>query len=247
METHFGYQKIDEAEKSAKVAQVFDSVAHRYDLMNDVMSGGMHRIWKRFMVRIANLSAHEQILDIASGTGDIARLIGKQLIAQGGKADQLTITDINESMLSLGKARLQDEGLLINSQIADCEALPFADRTFHCATLAFGLRNMTHKDRALAEIYRVLKPGGRVLILEFSKIWQPLQKAYDAYSFGFIPKLGAMISGDGASYQYLVESIRMHPDQNSLKQMLENAGFAPVEYWNLALGAVALHRGYKML
>jgi demethylmenaquinone methyltransferase/2-methoxy-6-polyprenyl-1,4-benzoquinol methylase len=245
MSTHFGFQTVDESEKAAKVARVFDSVAGRYDVMNDVMSAGLHRLWKRFAIKVASPQTHEQILDIASGTGDIARLIAKTLMARGGTPKNITMTDINASMLNIGQARLLDEGLLVRAQLADCEQLAFPNAHFHLATLAFGLRNMTDKARALAEIHRVLKPGGRVVILEFSTIAKPFQKAYDAYSFGLIPQLGGLITGDRDSYQYLVESIRRHPDQETLKTLMEAAGFEQVEYWNLSAGAVAVHRGYK--
>jgi demethylmenaquinone methyltransferase/2-methoxy-6-polyprenyl-1,4-benzoquinol methylase len=244
-ETHFGFKQVSAPEKAQKVAEVFDSVADKYDVMNDLMSAGMHRLWKQFAITVAGIRPHENALDVASGTGDLALSLAKNLTSGGGKASQITLTDINASMLAIGKARLQDAGYLVQSTIADCEALPFPAEQFHLATLAFGLRNMTHKDRALAEIYRVLKPGGRLLILEFSKIWQPLQKAYDAFSFNVIPTLGECVTGDRESYQYLVESIRMHPDQATLQTLMESAGFERVTYWNLALGAVALHRGYK--
>ncbi len=238
--THFGFKQIDENDKAGKVRDVFQSVASSYDLMNDLMSGGLHRLWKKFTVDLANVQPGEKILDVASGTADLARAFAKR-----AGASHVWQTDINEAMLKVGRDRLANDGLATPNALADAEKLPFADESFDLVSVAFGLRNMTHKDVALAEMARVLKPGGRLLVLEFSKVHKALERAYDAYSFGLLPKLGKWIAKDEASYQYLAESIRMHPDQETLKTMLETAGLCRVEYWNLAAGVVALHRGVK--
>jgi len=239
-ETHFGFKKIDESEKAGKVRDVFASVASNYDIMNDLMSGGLHRVWKKFTVDLANVQRGEKVLDVASGTADLAKAFAKQ----AGPAN-VWQTDINEAMLKVGRDRLANEGLATPNALADAEKLPFASNSFDLVSVAFGLRNMTHKDVALAEMTRVLKPGGRLLVLEFSKVHKSLEKAYDAYSFGLLPKIGKFVAKDEASYQYLAESIRMHPDQETLKTMMQTAGLANVEYWNLAAGVVALHRGHK--
>ncbi len=239
--TDFGYQRIPEDEKSQRVAGVFDSVAARYDLMNDLMSGGLHRLWKRFAVEASGVRPGERVLDIAGGTGDLARLFAGRVGALG----EIVLTDINPAMLRLGRDRLLDGGMVAPVVQCSAETLPFARDHFDCVSVAFGLRNMTHKDAALAEMRRVLKPGGRLLVLEFSHVWAPLKPLYDAYSFGVLPRLGKLIANDAGAYRYLAESIRVHPDQESLKQMMERAGLERVEYFNLAAGAVALHRGYR--
>jgi len=240
-ETHFGFQKVGEGEKAGKVREVFRSVAPSYDVMNDLMSAGLHRVWKKFTVDLANVQPGEAVLDVASGTADLALAFAKQ-----AGAATVWQTDINEAMLKVGRDRLADEGLITPNALADAEKLPFTSESFDVVTVALGLRNMTHKDIALSEMTRVLKPGGRLLVLEFSKVHKSLEKAYDAYSFGLLPKIGKWVAKDEASYQYLAESIRMHPDQETLKQMMSEAGLSNVEYWNLAAGVVALHRGYKL-
>jgi demethylmenaquinone methyltransferase/2-methoxy-6-polyprenyl-1,4-benzoquinol methylase len=239
--THFGFKTVAESEKAAKVAEVFHSVARRYDLMNDLMSGGMHRIWKRFTVSQAGLRPGQKVLDIAGGTGDMTRLFLKEV----GRSGQVVLTDINYSMLNEGRNRLLNEGTLTPLAQCDAERLPFPDNYFDCVCVSFGLRNMTHKDIALAEMYRVLKPAGRLLVLEFSKVWKPLEPIYDAYSFKVLPKMGEFITQDAESYRYLAESIRMHPGQEELKAMMEGVGFERVTYHNLTAGVVALHKGYK--
>jgi demethylmenaquinone methyltransferase / 2-methoxy-6-polyprenyl-1,4-benzoquinol methylase len=240
-QTHFGFQAVAAAEKSGRVRGVFDSVASRYDLMNDLMSMGLHRVWKAYAVAVAGLRVGDVVLDIAGGTGDLALAFAKKVGPQG----QVVHTDINERMLHQGRNRLLDRGLVLPSVICDAECLPFASAHFDVVSVAFGLRNMTHKDRALAEMQRVLKPGGRLLVLEFSKIAAPLSKAYDWYSFKVLPRLGQWITGDSASYRYLAESIRMHPDQAALKALMQTAGFAHVDVHNLSAGVVALHVGIK--
>ena len=239
--THFGFTEVEEADKARKVAEVFDSVASRYDIMNDLMSAGMHRLWKHFTLQVAQVRPGEQVLDLASGSGDLARGFARAV----GDTGQVVMTDINYAMLARGRDRLLDAGHALPTAQCDAEHLPFPDKAFDCVSVAFGLRNMTHKERALAEMYRVLKPGGRALVLEFSKIWAPLQSLYDIYSFKIIPKVGQWVAQDEASYQYLAESIRMHPDQETLKTMMESAGFESVDWFNLSAGVVALHRGYK--
>jgi demethylmenaquinone methyltransferase/2-methoxy-6-polyprenyl-1,4-benzoquinol methylase len=239
--THFGFQDVPEDEKSSRVRDVFKSVAPSYDLMNDLMSGGLHRLWKKFTVDLANVRPGDKVLDVASGSGDLARAFA----AKAG-AGNVWQTDINEAMLGVGRDRLMNEGILCPAALCDAEKLPFADESFDLVTVAFGLRNMTHKDVALADMTRVLKPGGRLLVLEFSKVHEALKKAYDVYSFKVLPALGKYVAKDEASYRYLAESIRMHPDQDTLKQMMEAAGLSRVDYFNLTGGVVALHRGVKL-
>lgn len=239
--THFGFQSVPETEKARKVGAVFHSVAKRYDLMNDIMSAGMHRLWKRFTVEISGVKRGDRVLDIAGGTGDLSRLFANKI----GETGELVLTDINASMLGIGRDRLVDEGVATPAVQCDAEKLPFPDQHFDCVCVAFGLRNMTHKERALEEMQRVLKPGGRLLVLEFSKAWKPLAPIYDAYSFKLLPLMGKFFARDADSYQYLAESIRMHPDQETLRQMMLNAGLAKVDYYNLAAGIVALHKGWK--
>ena len=239
--TDFGFQKVAEDEKARKVAEVFDSVASRYDLMNDLMSAGLHRLWKRFAVERSLVRPGERVLDVAGGTGDLTRLFAQRVGPRGA----VVITDINGPMLRRGRDRLLDDGLLVPAVQCDAEKLPFPDEHFDCVCVAFGLRNMTHKDAAIAEMRRVLRPGGRLLVLEFSRVWQPLAPLYDAYSFQVLPRLGKLITDDADSYRYLAESIRMHPDQETLKAMMQNAGLEQVEYFNLAAGVVALHRGIR--
>ena len=240
-QTHFGFETVLDAEKQGKVRGVFDSVASKYDLMNDAMSGGLHRIWKRFAVDQLQLRKGERVLDLASGTGDLIRLMQPQV----GAAGWVLHTDINAAMLAEGRNALLDHGVITPTTQCNAEALPFADRSFDAVTIAFGLRNVTHKDLALAEMHRVLKIGGRALVLEFSRPNPLLKVPYDWYSFNILPKLGAKIAGDEASYQYLAESIRMHPPQDELKAMFETAGFKRVDYFNLTGGIVAVHRGYR--
>lgn len=241
-QTHFGFQTVKEQEKAKKVGEVFHSVAQQYDVMNDLMSLGMHRLWKRFAVQVSGVKTGGRVLDIAGGSGDLTRLFSKAVGTQG----EVVLTDINASMLEVGRNRLLDEGIVVPALQCDAEKLPFADASFDCVIVAFGLRNMTYKDLALAEMQRVLKVGGRLLVLEFSQVWKPLQPVYDAYSFKLIPLIGKLVAKDADSYQYLAESIRMHPDQETLKQMMQSAGFAKVEYYNLAAGVVALHKGWKI-
>lgn len=240
--THFGFSTVDEAEKARKVAGVFDSVASKYDIMNDVMSGGMHRIWKASAIRQAAVRPGMKVLDIAGGTGDLAR----KFMDIVGPRGEVWLTDINESMLTVGRDRLTNEGRLPRVALCDAEKLPFPDDYFDRVTVAFGLRNMTHKDVALAEMRRVVKPGGRVLVLEFSKVNPLLAPLYDAYSFQVLPKMGEIIANDSESYRYLAESIRMHPDQETLKAMMLGAGFDRVDYWNYTAGVCALHQGVKL-
>lgn len=239
--THFGYRTVAESEKAGKVAEVFDSVATRYDVMNDLMSGGLHRAWKAFTVRQAALRPGMKVLDIAGGTGDLSRAFLRRV----GESGEVWLTDINGAMLARGRDRLLDEGLAPPVAQCDAEVLPFPDRYFDRVTVAFGLRNMTHKEAALREMHRVLKPGGRLLVLEFSHVWKPLAPLYDAYSFNVLPRLGKLVAGDADSYRYLAESIRMHPDQETLKAMIGQAGFDRVNYFNLSLGLVALHDAVK--
>jgi demethylmenaquinone methyltransferase / 2-methoxy-6-polyprenyl-1,4-benzoquinol methylase len=239
--TDFGFQKVAEEEKARKVAGVFTSVANRYDVMNDLMSGGMHRLWKRFAVELSAVRKGSRVLDVAGGTGDLASLFSTRVGPQG----EVWLTDINAEMLGRGRDRLLDQGRIVPAVRCDAERLPLPDDYFHCAIVAFGLRNMTHKDRALAEMLRVVRPGGRILVLEFSQVWKPLQPAYDAYSFNLLPRLGRLVTGDADSYKYLVESIRRHPDQETLKELMLAAGCGRVEYYNLSIGVVALHVGHK--
>jgi len=241
-DTHFGFETVPEHEKARRVRGVFSSVAEKYDLMNDLMSGGLHRLWKTFTIQVAGARAGERVLDIAGGTGDLASAFRKAV----GPTGEVWLTDINNAMLTRGRDRLLDEGRLGPVAQCDAEKLPFPNDHFDIVTVAFGLRNMTHKDKALAEMRRVLRPGGRLLVLEFSKVWEPLGPAYDFYSFKVLPWLGRKIVNDPDSYRYLAESIRMHPDQDTLKSMMEQAGLARVDYFNLTAGVVALHRGYKI-
>jgi len=239
--THFGFETVDEREKAKKVAGVFDSVAGKYDLMNDLMSGGLHRLWKAFTVAQSGVREGSRVLDIAGGSGDLARAFARRAGASG----EVWLTDINRAMLEVGRDRSIDAGLLLPVLQCDAEHLPFPSDYFDCVSVAFGLRNMTRKGAALAEMHRVLRPGGRVLVLEFSRVWQPLAGVYDWYSFSVLPWVGKQVTGDEASYRYLAESIRMHPAQDELKSLMEQAGLEDVEYNNLAAGVVALHRGYK--
>ena len=239
--THFGYQTVDEGEKATRVRGVFDSVASKYDVMNDMMSAGLHRAWKAYTVMVANVGEGSKVLDIAGGTGDLALAFAKKV----GKTGQVVHTDINEAMLRTGRDRLVDAGVYLPTMVCDAEKLPYANSTFDVVAVAFGLRNMTHKDKALTEMGRVLKPRGKLLVLEFSKVAQPLEKAYDWYSFKILPRLGSMIAGDAQSYQYLAESIRMHPDQQTLKKMMQAEGFGHVDVHNMTGGIVALHMGIK--
>jgi demethylmenaquinone methyltransferase / 2-methoxy-6-polyprenyl-1,4-benzoquinol methylase len=239
--THFGYQEVPEEEKARRVAGVFDSVARRYDLMNDLMSGGLHRYWKRFTLAQSMVRPGERVLDVAGGTGDLARLFAERV----GPSGRVVLTDINRSMLELGRDRLANGGIVVPVVQCDAERLPFASGSFDCVTVAFGLRNMTHKEAAVREFWRVLGAGGRLLVLEFSRVWKPLERLYDVYSFQVLPRLGQAVAGDAQSYRYLAESIRVHPDQEALRLMIERAGFDRVEYVNLAAGVVALHRAVK--
>jgi demethylmenaquinone methyltransferase/2-methoxy-6-polyprenyl-1,4-benzoquinol methylase len=239
--THFGYEQVPEGEKARKVAGVFASVASKYDVMNDLMSLGLHRLWKAFTVRVSGVRPGDRVLDVAGGSGDLARAFAQR----AGPAGEVWLTDVNRPMLAVGRDRLLDAGLVLPVAQCDAEALPFPSAHFDCVSVAFGLRNMTHKDRALAEMRRVLRPGGRLLVLEFSRVWKPLEAPYDWYSFKVLPWLGERVAGDAASYRYLAESIRVHPDQEALRLLMEQAGLEDVEYFNLAAGVVALHRGYR--
>ena len=242
--THFGFQDVPESQKADKVAEVFHSVAAKYDLMNDLMSGGLHRLWKRFTIELSGVRPGNRVLDIAGGTGDLTRKFSSLV----GPSGEVVLADINDSMLKVGRDRLLDKGVAGNVQFvqADAEALPFPDNHFDVVTIAFGLRNVTRKENALRSMLRVLKPGGRLLVLEFSKPGNPLlAKAYDTYSFSFMPLAGKLITNDADSYRYLAESIRMHPDQETLKAMMVEAGFERVTYHNMTGGIVALHRGIK--
>ena len=238
--THFGFTDVAVEDKARRVRGVFDSVVDRYDLMNDLMSAGMHRLWKRFAVHAARAREGMRVLDIAGGTGDLARLFADRVGASG----EVVLTDINGAMLARGRDRLLDEGRVVPVVQCDAEALPFSDAHFDRVAIAFGLRNVTRKERALAEMRRVLKPGGVALVLEFSRVWSPLAPAYDWYSFNVLPRLGKLVAGDAESYRYLAESIRMHPDQAALQSMMEQAGFDRVEVHNLFAGVVAVHLGY---
>ena len=241
-DTHFGFKTVAEEEKAQHVAGVFSSVAQKYDVMNDLMSAGLHRLWKRFTIELSGVRAGQRVLDVAGGTADLTRAFLKRT----GPSGEVWLTDINNAMLTVGRDRLLDRGIMTPTAQCDAEKLPFPANYFDCVSVAFGLRNMTHKEKALAEMQRVLRPGGRLLVLEFSKVWQPLGKVYDLYSFKVLPWLGEKIAHDAESYRYLAESIRMHPDQETLKTMMQQAGFSRVEYFNLTGGVVALHRGYKL-
>jgi demethylmenaquinone methyltransferase/2-methoxy-6-polyprenyl-1,4-benzoquinol methylase len=238
-DTDFGFKRIPEEQKAKRVGEVFDRVSDRYDLMNDLMSFGLHRLWKAFAVSVARIRPGEQVLDVASGSGDLAS-------AFAARGARVWMSDINGPMLARGRDRMLDTGRMTPAVQCDAEHLPFGSESFDCVSVGFGLRNMTHKDAALAEMVRVLKPGGRLLVLDFSQVWKPLQKPYDLYSFRVLPWLGERVAGDAAAYRYLAESIRMHPDQPKLAAMLEQAGLERVEYFNLAAGVVAVHRGYKL-
>ncbi len=241
-ETHFGFETVAEEEKARRVAGVFNSVAGKYDLMNDLMSAGLHRLWKRFAVGVSGVREGQRVLDVAGGSADLTRLFLKKV----GNSGQVVLTDINNAMLRVGRDRVLDEGIVTPTTQCDAEHLPFPDNYFDCVSNAFGLRNVTHKDAALREMHRVIRPGGRVIVLEFSKIAKPLEPLYDAYSFKLLPKIGELVANDADSYRYLAESIRMHPGQEELKKMMEEAGLERVEYFNLTGGVVAVHRGYKL-
>ena len=240
-ETHFGFETVAEEEKASRVAGVFSSVASKYDVMNDLMSAGLHRLWKKFTIEVSGVRKGDRVLDVAGGTADLSSAFAKRV----GETGQVWLTDINNAMLTVGRDRLLDEGVITPVAQCDAEKLPFPDNYFDCITVAFGLRNMTHKDGALAEMRRVLRPGGRLLVLEFSKVHPLLEKPYDFYSFKVLPWLGQKVAGDADSYRYLAESIRMHPDQETLKQMMLDAGFGRVDYHNMTGGVVALHKGVK--
>mgnify|MGYP001601141786 FL=1 len=240
-DTHFGFETVAEDEKSKRVAGVFTSVAGKYDVMNDLMSAGLHRLWKRFAISVSGVREGQRVLDVAGGSADMSRLFLKE----AGSSGQVVLTDINNAMLRVGRDRLLDAGFTTPVTQCDAERLPFPNDHFDCVSIAFGLRNVTHKDAALREMGRVLKPGGRLIVLEFSKVAKPLENIYDTYSFKVLPKIGQLIANDADSYRYLAESIRMHPGQEELKKMMEDAGLERVEYFNLTGGVVAVHRGYK--
>lgn len=240
--THFGFETVDENIKAKRVAEVFTSVASKYDIMNDLMSAGLHRVWKEFTIQISGVRTGEKVLDVAGGSADLSRKFAKRV----GPTGEVWLTDINNAMLRVGRDRMVDDGIIMPAAQCDAEHLPFPDNYFDCVSIAFGLRNVTHKDVALAEMRRVLKPGGRLLVLEFSKVAKPLEKLYDLYSFKLLPKMGQLIANDADSYRYLAESIRMHPGQEELKKMMEEAGLSRVEYFNMSAGIVALHRGFKI-
>jgi len=238
---HFGYQEVTADEKTRRVRGVFDSVAGKYDLMNDLMSAGLHRLWKRFAVNATHVRSGMRVLDLAGGTGDLAADFARRV----GPTGTVVLTDINGAMLAAGRDRLINAGLVMPVVQCDAEKLPFPDGHFDCVSIGFGLRNVTRKDQALAEMRRVLRPGGVAAVLEFSKVWEPLKPAYDWYSFSVLPRLGKLVAGNGESYRYLAESIRMHPDQAELKTLMEDSGFDSVAFHNLAAGVVALHLGYR--
>lgn len=240
-QTHFGFETVDESDKARRVRGVFDSVASRYDVMNDVMSLGLHRVWKAYTLAVSGVREGQRVLDIAGGTGDLALAFARKVGTRG----EVVHTDINEAMLRTGRDRLIDAGVVLPTTVCDAEKLPFASDRFDVVSVAFGLRNMTHKDLALREMQRVLKPGGRLLVLEFSRVAAPLRRAYDWYSFQVLPRLGRWVAGDEASYRYLAESIRMHPDQAELRALMKAAGFGHVDVHNLSAGVVALHCGLK--
>jgi demethylmenaquinone methyltransferase / 2-methoxy-6-polyprenyl-1,4-benzoquinol methylase len=240
-DTHFGFKTVDEREKASRVRSVFDSVAPKYDVMNDLMSAGLHRLWKRYTLTVANPQPGQQVLDIAGGTGDLSLAFAKKV----GPTGRVVHTDINEAMLREGRTRLLDRGVVLPTLVCDAEKLPFASESFDFVSVAFGLRNMTNKESALTEMHRTLKPGGKLLVLEFSRVAKPLEKAYDWYSFNVLPKLGKLVANDEDSYRYLAESIRMHPGQEALRQMMRGVGFGHVDVHNLSAGVVALHVGIK--
>ncbi len=240
-DTHFGFETVAEKEKSKRVADVFTSVVGKYDVMNDLMSAGLHRIWKRFAVNLSGVREGQRVLDVAGGSADLSRLYLKKV----GNSGQVVLTDINNAMLRVGRDRLLDEGYTTPITQCDAEHLPFPSNYFDCVCIAFGLRNVTHKDLALGEMQRVLKPGGCLIVLEFSKVAKPFEKIYNAYSFNLLPKIGRLVANDADSYRYLAESIRMHPGQVELANMMKEANLEKVEYFNLTGGVVAVHRGYK--
>jgi demethylmenaquinone methyltransferase/2-methoxy-6-polyprenyl-1,4-benzoquinol methylase len=240
-DTHFGFKTVDEQEKAGLVRGVFDSVARKYDVMNDAMSMGLHRAWKAYTIAVSGVRPGQKVLDIAAGTGDLTRAFARRV----GPTGCVIHTDINEAMLRVGRDRLVDEGIIMPSVLCDGEQLPFADQSFDIVSVAFGLRNMKHKERALREFLRVLKPGGKLLVLEFSRVAKPLEKAYDWYSFNILPRLGKLLAGDSESYRYLAESIRMHPDQAALKALMKDCGFSHIDVHNMSAGVVALHVGLK--
>jgi demethylmenaquinone methyltransferase/2-methoxy-6-polyprenyl-1,4-benzoquinol methylase len=240
--THFGYEQVESRDKARRVGEVFSSVASRYDLMNDLMSFGLHRVWKRFALEMSGVREGSRVLDVASGSGDLALAFARR----AGPSGEVWITDVNAAMLAVGRDKLTDAGFLLPAALCDAERLPFPEGRFDCVSVAFGLRNMTRKEQALAEMARVTRPGGRVLVLEFSRPTKMLEKPYELFSFQVLPRLGRYVAKDEAAYRYLAESIRMHPDQEQLKTMMEAAGLARVEYFNLTAGVVALHRGYKL-
>ncbi|CAM5295270.1 bifunctional demethylmenaquinone methyltransferase/2-methoxy-6-polyprenyl-1,4-benzoquinol methylase UbiE [Thauera mechernichensis] len=240
--THFGFETVAEEQKEKKVAEVFSSVAQKYDIMNDLMSLGLHRVWKHFAIQVSGVREGDRVLDVAGGTADLSLAFSRKV----GRKGQVWLTDINHAMLSRGRDRLVNHGFAMPVAQCNAEKLPFPDDWFDCVTVAFGLRNMTHKDVALAEMRRVLRPGGRLLVLEFSRVWKPLSPFYDLYSFKLLPWMGQKVANDADSYRYLAESIRMHPGQEELKSMMEQAGLSRVDYFNLSAGVVALHRGYKL-
>jgi demethylmenaquinone methyltransferase / 2-methoxy-6-polyprenyl-1,4-benzoquinol methylase len=238
----FGFETVPEAEKARRVAGVFDVVAARYDLMNDLMSGGLHRLWKRFAVERSGVRPGQSVLDVAGGTGDLARLFARRV----GVSGRVVLTDVNASMLVRGRDRLVDAGIVAPAVQCDAERLPFASGRFDCVCIGFGLRNVTRKAEALREMTRVLRPGGCLLVLEFSQVWAPLRPLFEAYTFGVLPRLGGLVAGDAASYRYLAESIRLQPSQEQMSALLDAAGLERLEYWNLSAGVVALHRGYRL-